>query len=52
MVFRKALKNLFAKKDSNTVQSSIESKEIKSKSSLEDFCDDNPDSLECRIYDV
>ncbi|NJR50955.1 MAG: hypothetical protein HC780_16615 [Leptolyngbyaceae cyanobacterium CSU_1_3] len=26
-------------------------RQVKPKNSLEQFCDDNPDALECRVYD-
>jgi len=26
-------------------------KQVKPKNSLEQYCDDNPDALECRVYD-
>ncbi len=26
-------------------------RQVKQKNSLEQFCDDNPDAMECRVYD-
>lgn len=52
MGFRNSLKKLFAKKDIEPVQSNIKETDKESSNSLENYCDDNPDSLECRIYDV
>ena len=38
--------------EENKEKKEQEKEEVKEKNSLEKYCDENPDALECKIYDV
>lgn len=52
MKLSESIKKLFKKQKSAEPSLKEEIEETSNSSSLEKFCSDNPDSAECRIYDV
>lgn len=52
MKILESVKKIFKKKEKNEQSFKEQLGETKKVSPFEEFCSDNPDSAECRIYDV